>query len=140
MVSGALTCKATVCGPYSAEPSGHQFVSSSTGYSELSGYFRPLSFNRDHIGGTETGVGNSLHINLPPTTESWDVMNWSSPITGSGSQADHLQPDSFSQPVENDGVGTLILIALLVGGTREFFASAMYQKFCEHVLDPLNWC
>lgn len=80
-----------------------------------------------------------LEVNLVGDTEIQGVSSWSSAIPYATAEADTSQPDTASQPVENNGLRTLIVAVALIGAIRKYLVSPEYRKFWEQVCDPLNY-
>ena len=134
-----ISGQASSCELRLAESAVSQLVSGLAICSERSANFQASPLEVNLVGDTESRSEKGIELISPAIAEIQSVSSWNSAIPYATAAADTSQPDTASQPVENNGLRSLIVAVALIGAIRKYLVSPEYRKFWEQVCDPLNY-
>ena len=134
-----ISGQASSCELRLAESARSQLVPGLAICSERSANFQALPSEVNLVSEAESRSEKGIEFSSPAIAEMQSVSSWSSAIPYATAAADTSQPDTASQPVENNGLRSLIVAVALIGAIRKYLVSPEYRKFWEQVCDPLNY-
>jgi hypothetical protein len=134
-----ISGQASSCELRLAESALSQLVPGLAICSERSANFQALPLEVNLAGEAESRSENGIEFSSPAVGEIQSASLSSSAIPYVTAKADTSQPDTTSQPVENNGLRSLIVAVALIGAIRKYLLSPAYRKFWEQVCDPLNY-